>query len=156
MSLLYYYKTRLYAAIMDTDKKFKKYEILHTLTNKEIPSCEIWNNDFLWIQKMFTTGFLQNTSRQLSVKLVLFFSSIRWHIPCIRPHFLKNFNENLIFVQYQHWKNILSKKTHCVKSVQIRSYFWSEYRKIRARHNSVFWHFSRSDRFIVDNACIVT
>ena len=41
MSLLYYYKTRLYAAIMDTDKKFKKCEVLHTLTNKEIPSCEI-------------------------------------------------------------------------------------------------------------------
>ena len=39
----------------------------------------------------------------------------------------------------------------CVKSVQIRSYFWSlfsciqsEYRKIRTRNNSVFWHFSRS------------
>ena len=40
---------------------------------------------------------------------------------------------------------------HCVKSVQIRSYFWSvffciqsEYRKIRTRNNSVFGHFSRS------------
>ena len=39
---------------------------------------------------------------------------------------------------------------HCVKSVQIRSYFWSvfsciqsEYRKIRTRNNSVFGHFSR-------------
>ena len=41
--------------------------------------------------------------------------------------------------------------THCLKSVQIRSYFWSvfscirtEYRKIRNRNNSVFGHFSRS------------
>ena len=45
---------------------------------------------------------------------------------------------------------------HCVKSVQIRSYFWSvfslirteyeesEYRKIRTKNNSVFGHFSRS------------
>ena len=33
---------------------------------------------------------------------------------------------------------------HCVKSVQIRSFFWSEYRKIRSRKNSVFAHFSRS------------
>ena len=40
---------------------------------------------------------------------------------------------------------------HCVKSVQIQSYFWSvfscirtEYRKIRTRNNSVFGHFSRS------------
>ena len=50
-------------------------------------------------------------------------------------------------------------KQHCVKSVQIRSYFWlvfscirieyvdllrSEYRKIRTRNNSVFGHFSRT------------
>ena len=40
---------------------------------------------------------------------------------------------------------------HCVKSAQIRSYFWSvfssiqsEYRKLRTRNNSVFGHFSRS------------
>ena len=62
MSLLYYYKTRLYAVIMDTDKKFKKYEILHTLTNKEIPSCEIWNNDdFLWIFKKFSQQVFYRT-----------------------------------------------------------------------------------------------
>ena len=47
-------------------------------------------------------------------------------------------------------------RSHCVKSVQIRSYLWSvfscirtEYgdlwsRKIRTRNNSVFWHFPRS------------
>ena len=61
--------------------------------------------------------------------------------------------------------NIISK--HCVKSVQIRSFFWSahshvrteyvsliwfvfcciqsEYSKIKARENSVFGHFSRSE-----------
>ena len=40
---------------------------------------------------------------------------------------------------------------HCVKSVQIRSYFWSVfscirtgYRKLRTRNNSVFGHFSRT------------
>ena len=40
---------------------------------------------------------------------------------------------------------------HCVKNVQIRSFFWSlfsciwtEYRKIRTRKNTVFGHFSRS------------
>ena len=40
---------------------------------------------------------------------------------------------------------------HCVKSVQIRSYFWSvfcciraEYRKIQTRNKSVFGHFSCS------------
>ena len=34
---------------------------------------------------------------------------------------------------------------HCMKSVQIQSYFWSEYKKIRTRNNSVFGHFSRSE-----------
>ena len=33
---------------------------------------------------------------------------------------------------------------HYVKSVQIRRYLWSEYRKIRTRNNSVLGHFSRS------------
>ena len=31
-----------------------------------------------------------------------------------------------------------------MESAQIRSYFWSEYRKTRTRNNSVFGHFSRS------------
>ena len=46
---------------------------------------------------------------------------------------------------------ITSWSYHCVKSVQIRSFFWSVfscirtgYRKIRARKNSAFGHFSRS------------
>ena len=34
---------------------------------------------------------------------------------------------------------------HCVKNVhQIRSFFWSEYSKIRTRKNSIFEHFSHS------------
>ena len=53
---------------------------------------------------------------------------------------------------------------HSVKSVQIRSYFWSvfsciqsEYRKIQTRNNSLFGHFSRSDyidHIITDCYCI--
>ena len=50
-------------------------------------------------------------------------------------------------------------RAHCLKSVQIRSYFWSvfscirteygdlrrsEYKKIRTRNNTVFGHFSCS------------
>ena len=41
-----------------------------------------------------------------------------------------------------------SVNTHCVKSVQMQSYFWflfscipTEYRKIRTRNNSIFGHF---------------
>ena len=43
-------------------------------------------------------------------------------------------------------------KSHCVKSVPMRRFFWSvfsyiwtKYRKIRTRKNSVFGHFSRSE-----------
>ena len=51
------------------------------------------------------------------------------------------------------WKTFESSdKTHCVKSVQIWSFFWSvfylirmEYGKIGTRKNSVYEHFSRSD-----------
>ena len=48
-------------------------------------------------------------------------------------------------------KDAARNSSHCVKSVQIRSFFWSvfcciltEYRKIRTRKNSVFGHFSCS------------
>ena len=57
-----------------------------------------------------------------------------------------NLTQILIFQQ-----NVLQE--HCVKSVQIESYFWSvfscirsEYRKIRTKNNSVFGHVLRSDR----------
>ena len=39
--------------------------------------------------------------------------------------------------------------SHYMKSVQIRSFVWSEHRKIRTRKNSVFGHFSR----IVKSGC---
>ena len=52
-------------------------------------------------------------------------------------------NDSLVYVS--------SQNCHCVKSVQIRSFFWSiyscvqsEYRKIRTRKNSAFGHFSRT------------
>ena len=48
------------------------------------------------------------------------------------------------------WKKI--RKRHCLKSIQIRNYFWSVFSCIRdriwrfTRNNSVFRHFSRSER----------
>ena len=35
----------------------------------------------------------------------------------------------------------------CVKNIQIRSYFWSEYRKILTRNNSLLGHFSHSGSY---------
>ena len=62
----------------------------------------------------------------------------------------------------QMWQNFMTSypSWHCMKSVQIRSYYWSvfscirteygdsrsKYRKIRTRNNSVLGHFSRSVR----------
>ena len=39
------------------------------------------------------------------------------------------------------------RENHCVKSVQIRSFFWSVFSCIRTRKDSVFGHFSRSEDF---------
>ena len=43
------------------------------------------------------------------------------------------------------------RKYHCVESVQIRSNFWSEYRKIRTRNYSVFRHFTQTKQILVIN-----
>ena len=40
---------------------------------------------------------------------------------------------------------MITGSVHCVKSDQIRSFFWFEYGKIRTEKNSVFGHFSPSD-----------
>ena len=69
------------------------------------------------------------------------------------------FAKGLALSAYKNMSNMEGNKKynmgtfHCVKSVQIRSFFWSvfscirtEYRKIRTRNNSVFRHFSRSVR----------
>ena len=49
---------------------------------------------------------------------------------------------------------------HCMKSVQIQSFFWSafsciqtEYKKIRTRKYSVFGHFSRTEKLQVSLNC---
>ena len=72
---------------------------------------------------------------------------------------------NAVFITLKdHKKHFNHEVTHCVKSVQIRGYFWSvfpvfglntkicevnlrvpsKYKKMRTRNNSVFGHFSRS------------
>ena len=72
------------------------------------------------------------------------------------PHFLVlRMIRNLTYVTFSLIKLVRHlRRSHCVKSVQIRIFFWSifyciwtEYRKIRTRKNSVFQHFSRSELF---------
>ena len=54
-----------------------------------------------------------------------------------------------------HKKNNFLVKTYCVKSVQIRSFFWPVFSKNAGKYgpekNSVFGHFSRSDYYISTN-----
>ena len=64
---------------------------------------------------------------------------------------LETESDNLVKLNSSSLNNLSMK--HYVKSVQIRSFFWSaffcirtEYRKIRTRKNSVFTHFLRSER----------
>ena len=40
---------------------------------------------------------------------------------------------------------VVRRKRHCMKTVQIWSFFWSVFFCIRTRKNSVFGHFSRSE-----------
>ena len=47
------------------------------------------------------------------------------------------------------YHDIIRWVNHCVKSVQIRRFFWSEYRKIRTRKNSIFGYFSCSQWLIL-------
>ena len=44
---------------------------------------------------------------------------------------------------------IIPPPPHCVKSVQIRGFFWSVFSRIRTRNRFVFGHFSRSARQLI-------
>ena len=59
-----------------------------------------------------------------------------------------------IFLCFYCWfwtsKWLLEVLTHYMKSVQIRSYFWSVFSCIRTRNNSLFGHFSCNDCAILE------
>ena len=75
----------------------------------------------------------------------------------IKPEIKTMFENNFIEKSNSQYASpiapILNKNGHCVKSVQIRSFFWfifscirTEYSKMRTRKYSVFGHFSRSGK----------
>ena len=72
-------------------------------------------------------------------KSLILFHKISWGLILISRKF--NWYNKLKF------KPQILFSTYCVKSVQIRSFSWSECGKIRTRKNSVFGHFSHSDFF---------
>ena len=91
-----------------------------------------------------------------------------WHVCCCHvfffaiPKYMKAQNNILsCFMGWPFTSLAENGENHCVKSVQIRSFFWSvfsctrtkhgdqsEYRKIRTRKNSKFGHFSRIESAI--------
>ena len=72
---------------------------------------------------------------------------------------LRNEIDNLISKsKKEYYQNInrklndpLTSSKHCVKIVQIWSYFWSVFSCIRTGNNSVFGHFSRSENLLINN-----
>ena len=95
----------------------------------------------------------------------IIYGTLSFNVPLPSPYYgeiwdYKHANtENIqkaisMFDSHKAFKNKIQMKwlgyqlIHCVKSVQIRSYFWSECGKIRTRNYSVFGHFSRSDTLI--------
>ena len=55
-------------------------------------------------------------------------------------NFLKDYGSYYLLLQ-------MFNTYHCLKSIQIQSFFWSEYRKIRTRKNLVFGHYlNRAER----------
>ena len=68
---------------------------------------------------------------------------------------------SVFYVALFDWNILISFRIHYVKSVQIRSYFWSilsciqsEYKKLRTRNYSVFGHFSLSDIYFFNKGDI--
>ena len=88
----------------------------------------------------FNIAFLKNIYCWYMMTLLTFFLDLK--LSLFRTNFsfpckFKIERVHCSYMLYRHWH-------HCVKSVQIRSFFWSEYRKIRTKRNSVFGDFSGS------------
>ena len=48
------------------------------------------------------------------------------------------------------WVNVNFERTNCTEIYSVKLRIQSEYRKMRTRNNSVFGHFSRSERLLVE------
>ena len=100
-----------------------------TPQNDDIMTWPWWNNGVI----------MKSKTKTLYVTLFLLSKVIIWASLKAIPCFSKLFY--IIFCFIRAWE-----RTHCVKSVQIRSYFWSVFSCIQTWNNSIFGHFSRSDR----------
>ena len=126
-----------------SSQSFKPPNMMGTFEGK----WSLWKDDFLQEVRCFSlfTVVLQKffDSRLFCRKVLLVAQKFSWLLnqreePVYYLYFIYNFYSTNVCLP-------------CLKSVQIRGYFWSlfscartEYRKIRTRNNSVFGHFSGS------------
>ena len=127
-----------------------------------IPLC-YWNSYCLHFAQWKYLRFAFPLEKSIVIILV-FFVGFGWNFSLVHRIYLETFwHQNEVQWYRLMWKmtNLESHSVftdhewnwslHCVKSVEIRSCFWSvfsciwtEYRKIQTKNNSVFGHFSRS------------
>ena len=123
-----------------------------------IKIAALWLSKSCWL-KSFGTG--NHSSKYIKIWLYI---NKTGNIQAFTFRKIKRFSVTLEFLLLVFWpfqdisvcvSAIYCKmgKLHCMKFVQIRSYFlsvfsciWTEYGQIRTRNNSVFGHFSRSVR----------
>ena len=100
----------------------------------------------VFCKKCIFRNFAKFTGKQNTSGGCLFF----WNVHKYYSHFFIFLLPIILFFFFEFL--IFFESIHCVQGVQIRSFFWSvfsrirtECGKIRARKNSAFGHFSRSD-----------
>ena len=93
----------------------------------------------------------RNINWKIQGKVCLFFCFNKILNDTHRENYKKNWIQEFGNIKSWLFLMIIFKTRYCVKSVQLRSYFWSVfsciqsgYRKIQTRNNSVVGHFSRS------------
>ena len=98
----------------------------------------IWAAKMLGNLKIFRTNCSQNSRFNFKGK-----NKANTRTQAHKTKIIKYYYMNHIHFHVPESKNLVQ-LLHYVKSVQMRSFFWSECEKIRTRKNSVFGQFSRS------------
>ena len=113
--------------------------------NKSLPSFFMFSS--LWNKHFFNTGLIF-TSKGFYVKK--YGGKRGWGLVAVHFDIPKlNGFAKMYYTQRGPLKRVFLNNKHCIKSVQIRSYFWSLFSCIQSeitRNNSIFGHFSHSEK----------
>ena len=135
-------KNSIYSKIHFVKQLPKALQKLYTTTKNLLELSEIWSCNFN-INRLRQICFLRKIDGLMAA------TSLEMGLHC------RLFDVNFLKGQFAKWLKLsIFSKNHCVKSVQIRAFFWSvfsciqtEYRKIQTKKNCLFGHFSRSESF---------